>query len=64
MKNANPKKVAVRMSAITNAVSKSACAYITITPNPPPILPEPIINSPTIAPITDNPAEILNPAIV
>ena len=50
------------MSAITNAVAISACAYIIITPTPPPSLPEPIINSPTIAPITDNPADILNPA--
>ena len=61
-KKAKPKAVAVSINAITNGVSKFACAYITITPNPPPSLPDPIINSPTIAPITDNPADILNPA--
>ena len=64
IKNANPKPVAVSINAMTNDVSKFACAYIICTPNPPAMLPLPIINSPTIAPITLSPALILSPAIM
>ena len=60
-KNENPNNVVAVIRAITNAVSSSACAYIICTPNPPSSLPLPIINSPTIAPITLSPALIFSP---